>query len=166
MSQACQFCSASFSTAEDFEAHMELMHRCQECGMRLSSEQDRDRHLLQAHGKQWVLEEPLEPVVAQLEKAGSPEEIPTRQDAEERYRWLHPFCLRIAEAKYPEAAWRDVPEELQDQARYAEHHFASITRAMQNVRYTRLKSAEPKARYLAMALTLPEHGPAYAEQKL
>jgi hypothetical protein len=60
----------------------------------------------------------------------------------------------------------DVPEELQDQARHAERHFASIPRAMQNVRYTRLKSAEPKARCLAVALTLPEHGPAYAEQKL
>ena len=136
--------------------------------MRLGSEQERDYHLFQAHGKQWVLEqEPLLPRGAQLAEVGGPlEEIPIPQDEEERCRWLYAFCLRIVEAVYPEAAWRDVPETLRNQARYAERYFASIKGAMENERYLRLKSAAPKASYLARALTLPEHGPAYANQKL
>ncbi len=170
MSQTCPLCGAWFEAAWDFQAHVGVMHECGECRMRLSSEQERDRHINQVHRKQYALGEPLQlpgATLVDVDETDTPEaDLAIPQGEEARCRWLLPFCLRIAEAGYVEAAWREVPAALRDQARYAERHFAAIAAAMQNQRYRRLMNREPKACYLAKALTLPELKPSYANQKL
>ena len=79
--------------------------------MRLSTEQERDRHLYHVHRKRYVLGEPLllseATLIEVLDQPGAPEAgqaIP--ESEEERCRWLYLFCLRIAEAEYVEAAWQ------------------------------------------------------------
>src|SRR5438876_9964882 len=78
----------------------------------------------------------------------------------------NPFCLSLTARGCSERILADVPESLSDQARYFEVHFEGVRKALGNARYHRLATVEGRARYLARALALPEHGPAYADQKL
>jgi hypothetical protein len=169
----CPLCSAIFFTRRELEAHTIVVHLCALCPMRLLDEPARDRHLRLIHGK---VERPSDRVRADEEVQPSFEQIPHWRspleglkipgDPEERCRWLYQFCLRIAAAPCPEAAWKSLPGELRDSALYVEGHFELLKRATGVARYRRLKSPESKAEFLSKALALPGHRPSYAEQKL
>jgi hypothetical protein len=93
-------------------------------------------------------------------------DLPIPERLEALLSWLHPFCVRLAEANYPEEAWIDVPEEIRGVALYTEYYFSRVMKAVGEARYLRLKTPRAKATYLAKALALPGFAPSYADQKL
>jgi hypothetical protein len=163
--EICPVCKAEYEERTDLDLHVLCMHKCDHCGLLFDDDRSRDAHVERVHGLSF--ERPLMIDFGPYKIPGwSPIQPVAPKGEAALCQWLFPFCLWLMQRECSVLVISHVPPDLADHSAYFEAHFEIVRKALENVRYRRLTSADAKAKYLARALALPDHGPAYANQKL